>query len=64
MKTSNLISLLAWEPSAAKVTKIYSRRLPALVQFYQFFSIKVDPLVDPLVDQLVDPLVDPLNLES
>jgi len=25
--------LIAWEPSAAKVTKSYSRRLPALERF-------------------------------
>ena len=31
-----LYNLLAWEPSAAKVTKSYSRRLPAL-------AIKVKP---------------------
>ena len=29
------IYILAWEPSAAKVTKSYSRRLPALEQFYR-----------------------------
>ena len=26
---------LAWEPSAAQVTKSYSRRLPALERFYR-----------------------------
>ena len=29
------IYILAWEPSAAKVTKSYSRRLPALERFYR-----------------------------
>ena len=27
--------VLTWEPSAAKVTKSYSRRLPALERFYR-----------------------------
>ena len=33
---------LAWEPSPAKVTKSYSRRLPALERFYREtkFSLK------------------------
>ena len=30
----NFISVLDWEPSAAKVTKSYSHRLPALERFY------------------------------
>ena len=30
-----IIYILAWEPSAAKVTKSYSRRLPELERFYQ-----------------------------
>ena len=29
------MSLLAWEPSAAQVTKSYSPRLPALGRFYR-----------------------------
>ena len=29
------IYILVWEPSAAKVTKSYSRRLPALERFYR-----------------------------
>ena len=29
------INILAWEPSAAKVTKSYSSRLPALERFYR-----------------------------
>ena len=29
------IKTIAWEPSAAKVTKSYSRRLPALDRFYR-----------------------------
>ena len=32
---------LSWEPSATKVTQIYSRRLPAPERFYRE---KVDPL--------------------
>ena len=35
---------LAWEPSAAKVTKSYSPRLPALDQFYRETKFSVDPL--------------------
>ena len=38
---------LGWEPSAAKVTKSYSRRLPALEWIYRetkIFAIKIDPL--------------------
>ena len=31
----NLKYILAWEPSAANVTKNYSRRLPALKRFYR-----------------------------
>ena len=41
------INILAWEPSAAKVTKSYSFRLPALERFYQktkFSLFKVDRL--------------------
>ena len=30
------IYTLAWEPSAAKITKSYSRRLPALERFYLY----------------------------
>ena len=37
-----IIITLAWEPSAAKDTKIYSRRLPALERFYR--ETKVNPL--------------------
>ena len=32
--TTLYIYTLAWEPSAAKVTKCYFRRLPALERFY------------------------------
>jgi len=28
-------NIIAWEPSAVKVTKSYSRRLPALQRFYR-----------------------------
>ena len=35
--------ILAWEPSSAKVTKSYSRRLPALERFYR--ETKVPTLV-------------------
>ena len=30
-----IYALLAWEPSAAKVTECYPRRLPALERFYR-----------------------------
>ena len=36
-----------WEPSAARVTQIFSRRLPALERFYhetKFFAVKVETL--------------------
>ena len=45
--TTLYIVILVWEPNAAKVTKSYSRRLPALKRFYRgtkFFTIKVDPV--------------------
>ena len=32
-ETKHYILQLAWEPSSAKVTKSYSRRLPALERF-------------------------------
>ena len=47
MLLMDLYSVLAWEPSAAKVTKSYSRHLPALEQFYpesKFSAIKAEPL--------------------
>ena len=31
----SLYAVLAWEPSTAKVTKSYSRRLPAFKRFYR-----------------------------
>ena len=30
-----ILSIVAWEPSAAQVTKSYSRRLTELEQFYR-----------------------------
>ena len=30
-----MLSTIAWKPSAAKVTKSYSRRLPALERFFR-----------------------------
>ena len=43
----NFIDLLAWEPSAVKVIKSYSRRLPALERFHRetnfspFLTLKI-----------------------
>ena len=45
---------LAWEPSTAKVTKSYFRRLPALERFERFTGKINFPYIK----------VDPLNLES
>ena len=40
--TGQLYLKLAWEPSAAKVTKSYSRRIPEIKRFYR--ETKFSPL--------------------